>query len=64
MSALIPDAASSRFTAKLTLSRYGRLGEINRGIRVGDVKSKEMYAKQYHTLMDAAIRNYCTDVTS
>jgi hypothetical protein len=42
----------------------GRLGEINRGMRVGDVKSKEMYAKQYHALMDAAIRYYCTDVTS
>jgi hypothetical protein len=42
----------------------GRVAEINRGMRVGDAKSKEMYAKQYHALMDAAIRYYGTDVTS
>jgi hypothetical protein len=42
----------------------GRLAEINRGMRVGDPKSKEMYAKQYHVFMDAAVRHYCTDVTS
>jgi hypothetical protein len=42
----------------------GRLSEINRGMRVGDAKSKEVYAKQYHTFMDAAVRHYCTDITS
>jgi len=42
----------------------GRLAEINRGMRVGDTKSKEVYAKQYHVFMDAAVRHYCTDLTS
>jgi len=42
----------------------GRLAEINRGMRVGEPKSKEIYAKQYNVFMDAAIRHYCTDLTS
>lgn len=42
----------------------GRLSEINRGLRTGDPKSKETYAKQYHVFMDAAVRHYCTDITS
>lgn len=29
----------------------GRLAEINRGMRVGDAKSKEVYARQYHVFM-------------
>jgi hypothetical protein len=42
----------------------GRLAELNRSLRVGDPKSREVHAKQYHTFMDAAIRHYSTDVTS
>lgn len=34
----------------------GRLAEINRGMRAGDPKSKEVHAKQYHVLLSAHSR--------
>lgn len=42
----------------------GRLAEINRTLRIGDIKAKELHAKQYYVFIDAAIRHYSTDVTS
>jgi hypothetical protein len=62
-----PVRATDLDRLKILVNRQGldvRLAEINRGMRVGDLKSKEVHAKQYHVFMDAAIRYYCTDVTS
>ena len=38
--------------------------ELNRGLRVGEARSKEMYAKQYYAFLEAILRNRCEDVTS
>lgn len=37
---------------------------LNRSLRMGEAKSKEMHAKQYPTFFEAILRNRCEDVTS
>jgi hypothetical protein len=37
---------------------------LNWSLRVGDVKSKEVHAKQYPTFFEAILRSRCEDVTS
>jgi hypothetical protein len=37
---------------------------INWQMRTGDMKTKEMYAKQYPVFIEAMLREHCQDVTS
>jgi hypothetical protein len=37
---------------------------LNWHLRTGDAKSKEIYARQYSVLVEAMLREHCTDVTS
>jgi hypothetical protein len=37
---------------------------LNRHMRMGDLKTKEMYAKQYPVFIEAMLRQHCNDVTS
>jgi hypothetical protein len=37
---------------------------INWHMRTGDMKTKEMYAKQYPVFIEAMLREHCEDVTS
>jgi hypothetical protein len=41
-----------------------QFAELNRSLRVGDTKSREIHAKQYSTFFEAILRNRCEDVTS
>jgi hypothetical protein len=41
-----------------------QFAELNRNLRMGDAKSREMHAKQYHMFLEAILRNRCEDVTS
>lgn len=39
-------------------------GWLNHDLRSGDVKKKEVAAKNYHVLIEAMLREQCTDITS
>lgn len=38
--------------------------ELNRNLRFGDIKNKELHARQYQVFFDAILRERCEDVTS
>lgn len=39
-------------------------GWLNHDLRSGDAKKKEVAAKHYHVLVEAMLREQCTDITS